>query len=262
MTAHASLLPPPSSSPNASAMALHSSATASSTPANNLPAVLRGTGRGLEALVAPGASIDEIELALEERLEQSPGFFAGNDVIVRLNGARLPAGGLARLDALFARYGLRTAEVRANEAPSRAPIVSSAPAPSAPEPAKPQADLAEIPGSGAARFHVGPVRSGVVLAVPGDLVVLGDVNPGAEIRAGGTITVMGSLRGVAHANFENDARGGFIVALRLDAPLVKIGTLIARADGKGARGAEIAFATAERQIAVEPYAGRLPAGMK
>lgn len=73
---------------------------------------------------------------------------------------------------------------------------------------------------------------------------------------------MGSLRGVAHANFGRDARGGFIAALRLDAPLVKIGALIARADGKGARGAEIAFANADRQIVVEPYAGRLPVGLK
>ncbi len=43
------------------------------------------------------------------------------------------------------------------------------------------------------------VRSGQRLECEGDIVVLGDVNPGAELIAGGNIAVMGTLRGLAHA---------------------------------------------------------------
>lgn len=42
------------------------------------------------------------------------------------------------------------------------------------------------------------LRSGEVLESRGDVIVYGDVNPGALIKANGNITVVGALRGVAH----------------------------------------------------------------
>lgn len=43
------------------------------------------------------------------------------------------------------------------------------------------------------------VRSGQVLEVPGDLLLIGDVNPGGRVVAGGNIYIMGALKGIAHA---------------------------------------------------------------
>ncbi|WP_342432461.1 septum site-determining protein MinC [Neobacillus sp. FSL H8-0543] len=43
------------------------------------------------------------------------------------------------------------------------------------------------------------VRSGQVLEVPGDLLLIGDVNPGGTVIAGGNIYILGSLKGIAHA---------------------------------------------------------------
>lgn len=43
------------------------------------------------------------------------------------------------------------------------------------------------------------IRSGQMLEVPGDLLLVGDVNPGGTVKAGGNIFVMGALRGTAHA---------------------------------------------------------------
>jgi septum site-determining protein MinC len=41
--------------------------------------------------------------------------------------------------------------------------------------------------------------------VPGNLLLVGDVNPGGTIKAGGSIYVMGALKGVAHAGcYGND----------------------------------------------------------
>lgn len=45
----------------------------------------------------------------------------------------------------------------------------------------------------------GTVRSGQVLEAKGSVLLLGDVNPGGTIRAGGHIFIMGALRGTAHA---------------------------------------------------------------
>lgn len=48
------------------------------------------------------------------------------------------------------------------------------------------------------------LRSGSVVENAGHVVVIGDVNPGAEIIANGDIVVWGKLRGSVHAGFEGD----------------------------------------------------------
>jgi septum site-determining protein MinC len=48
-------------------------------------------------------------------------------------------------------------------------------------------------------FVTHTLRSGQRIECEGDVVVLGDVNDGAEVIAGGSIAVMGSLRGLVHA---------------------------------------------------------------
>ncbi|MGG3469264.1 septum site-determining protein MinC [Neobacillus pocheonensis] len=48
------------------------------------------------------------------------------------------------------------------------------------------------------------IRSGQVLEVPGDLLLIGDVNPGGTVIAGGNIFIMGTLKGVAHAGYHGN----------------------------------------------------------
>ncbi|SFJ41860.1 septum site-determining protein MinC [Thermoflavimicrobium dichotomicum] len=50
----------------------------------------------------------------------------------------------------------------------------------------------------------GTVRSGQVLTHEGDLLLLGDVNPGGCVQATGSIYVLGALRGLAHAGSSGD----------------------------------------------------------
>ena len=48
------------------------------------------------------------------------------------------------------------------------------------------------------------LRSGTRIEFPGHVVVLGDVNPGAEIVAEGNIIIWGRLRGAVHAGSKGD----------------------------------------------------------
>lgn len=107
------------------------------------------------------------------------------------------------------------------------------------------------------RVVVGPVRSGVILEHPGHVVIFGDVNPGAEIRAEGNIVVLGRLRGTAHAAIGQQT--GFILSLRLEPQQLRIGRLVARASDsdKASSETEIAHATGDT-IVVERYHGKLP----
>lgn len=54
--------------------------------------------------------------------------------------------------------------------------------------------------------YIGIVRSGQVVKADGDLVVIGDVNPNGRIIAGGSIYVLGRLKGIAHAGSNGNAQ--------------------------------------------------------
>ena len=68
-------------------------------------------------------------------------------------------------------------------------------------------------------------RSGEVVRYAGDVVILADVNPGAQIIADGDILVFGSLRGLAHAGAGGDIQAT-IIALNLESPRIQIGPFI------------------------------------
>jgi len=76
-------------------------------------------------------------------------------------------------------------------------------------------------------IHRGTLRSGDHLEVEGSLLVLGDVNPGARVSAGGDVRVWGRLRGVAHAGAAGN-RQARIVALQLRPLQLRIADAVAR----------------------------------
>src|SRR5699024_9503873 len=72
------------------------------------------------------------------------------------------------------------------------------------------------------------IRSGQVLEVEGDLLLIGDVNPGATVMAGGNIFILGSLRGIAHAGCYGDTNA--IIAASIMKPMqLRISDLMNRA---------------------------------
>ncbi len=72
------------------------------------------------------------------------------------------------------------------------------------------------------------IRSGQRVFYPGNVVVLGDVNPGGEIIAGGNIIVMGTFRGIAHAGALGEEKA-VVAALRLEPSQLRIASYITRA---------------------------------
>ncbi|TWT08327.1 septum site-determining protein MinC [Planococcus sp. CPCC 101016] len=69
--------------------------------------------------------------------------------------------------------------------------------------------------------YVGIVRSGQVVKAEGDLVVIGDVNPNGRVEAGGSVYVLGRLKGAAHAGTKGN-RDAVIAASWLEATQLKI----------------------------------------
>jgi len=82
-----------------------------------------------------------------------------------------------------------------------------------------------LPGENAVMIHR-TMRSGFKVAYHGHVVVLGDVNPGAEIIASGSVVVWGRLLGTVHAGAEGDETA-VICALDLSPLQLRIATKVA-----------------------------------
>lgn len=107
-----------------------------------------------------------------------------------------------------------------------------------------------------AKVLFGTLRSGQRIETPFSLIVIGDVNPGADIIAGGDIAVLGSLRGTAHAAaYDDDSFDRVIIALQMQPMQLRIGSVISRGSDEASSGPEIARID-NRRIVVEPYNAR------
>lgn len=86
------------------------------------------------------------------------------------------------------------------------------------------------------------LRGGQTIRYAGHVVVMGDVNPGAEIVATGDVMVWGRLRGVVHAGASGNDKAT-VCALLFSPTQLRIGKHIARSPDElqhTARGAEVA----------------------
>ena len=75
------------------------------------------------------------------------------------------------------------------------------------------------------KFHRGSLRSGQRMETEGSLVILGDVNSGAEVVASENIVVLGALRGLAHAGAKGNKQA-VIAAGLFDAVQVRIANIV------------------------------------
>lgn len=71
------------------------------------------------------------------------------------------------------------------------------------------------------KFHKGSLRSGQRIEFEGSLVIIGDVNAGAEVIAGENIVVLGILRGLAHAGAKGN-KDAVIEAEEIEAVQIRI----------------------------------------
>lgn len=80
---------------------------------------------------------------------------------------------------------------------------------------------------GPTKFFRGTLRSGNKIEYDGNIVVIGDVNPGAMLRAKGNIIVLGHLNGTVYAGLDDD-KDAFIGANYMNPIQLVIGSTIAK----------------------------------
>ncbi len=81
------------------------------------------------------------------------------------------------------------------------------------------------------KFYKGSIRSGQRLEFEGSIVIIGDVNDGAEVIAEDNIAILGSLRGMAHAGAKGNEKA-IIAASIIEAPQIRIASKILERERK------------------------------
>ncbi len=195
----------------------------------------KGIREGLLVTLGDEGEWPDMELALMEQLSAQGDFLRGAKLILSVENHVINAASMGRLRDRLSDMGLTLWAVLTNsptteqnaQALGLATRIHQGPAAQPPSRAERQANEEE------AIFIHRTMRSGASVHFEGHVVVLGDVNPGAEIVAGGNIMVWGKLRGMVHAGAagNNDA---VVCALLLSPTQLRIGDKIAisPADGR------------------------------
>jgi septum site-determining protein MinC len=186
----------------------------------------------------PRAPIADWLMDLDATLEHSKSFFTGHAVALDLSAVHLSPNGIAHLVASLEERNIRVLGIEGvepNEVAGLPPILRGGRGTQdldlrEPEPVPATEGAPRGPEQPASLLIEEPVRSGQSVAfVEGDVTVLGSVGSGAEIIAGGSIHIYGTLRGQAMAGVTGNRRAR-IFCHRFEAELLAIGSYYKTAD--------------------------------
>lgn len=245
---------------------------------------IRATQKGMSIVCDPRAAWPDVVVALRARLKAGARFYAGAEVKLDTGDRALSRADFDQIRSVVEdEFNLRVYSLictqdalvqrAAAEYGCEVAVHSEGGArPGQPVPASPLISGAQNGPEGRADAPIKPdtvivrhtCRSGASVSSPGNIVIIGNVNPGADVVAQHDIIVAGVLRGNAHAGAGGDT-SAVIMALALEPKQLRI------ADKLGLPPAserpldrsrpvftpEIAYIEGDR-IVVEPYTGRFP----
>lgn len=205
------------------------------TRASNPPPIvhIRGRSDGVVIEIGVGAW-NQVMAALAERLESSGGFFRKSNVALDLGSRPVTEGELKEIAQRLAAQEMSVGSVRtrsertfqaalavglavALESPDGVPEAAAMPATS-------HSHERETDTKGYFVYE-GYLRSGHRLRRREHIIVIGDINPGAEVISDGDVLVWGRLRGVVHAGADGDRRA-LVAALDLEPTQLRIADVL------------------------------------
>lgn len=208
----------------------------------------KGTKEGLLIMVKADLDFPLIKEKIEEKLKNSGNFFSGASVQIDLGDKYIGEQETEEIKNLIASFGLNLGKVM--DPKDRK------------EDKKEENgldfwnkghDLGEMANS---LLIKRTLRSGQRINYDGNIVILGDVNPGAEVIAAGDIIVLGKLRGVAHAGAGGNEES-IVMAFRLQPIQLRIAQYITRSPDSEEiavipNGPEVARVK-DGLVVIEPY---------
>ena len=207
----------------------------------------KGSRSGLQLVLDEAADFSAIEDEIKDKLESGSIFFCKGTMILVVSES-LSEDEKRRLSGLFHAHGVVMRAVTAAELDSlpAEPEVPDTEEKAVPEPA--------VKGQSVQEMTVvnRTVRGGEEITSKSSVLICGNVNPGAQIIAGGSIDIRGTCRGIVHAGAYGDT-SAFVIADHLMPMQVRIAGMIARAPDHVEKSAQAERASIKNgQIIIEP----------
>jgi septum site-determining protein MinC len=191
---------------------------------------IKGTRGGLLLTLEPDMPFSELLQALTHRLEESPSFFRGATLTIDTTRRSLRIGEKIQLEKLLAQYQMSMASPERKDAKTiTLPPESSQQSNITRDFSKiePVASMPDLRDNDSTLYLRRIIRSGQAIRHHSNVVILGDVNAGAEIIAGGDVIVWGVLRGMVHAGYPDNEQA-LVCSLQLAPVQLRIAHLLSR----------------------------------
>lgn len=142
---------------------------------------LRGGREGIDLMLSADAPFEEVLFQLRWKFIENKRFFGSGELKVNVKGRNLTEGEKLQVEAVVAEATKSVCTI--------SPI-----------------SVSDLLGKDESLcvFRYGTIRSGEQVKSNGHIVVFGNVNPASILEARGSIVVLGSMRGVAHAGSGGD----------------------------------------------------------
>ena len=207
----------------------------------------KGSRSGLQLVLDEAADFSAIEDEIKDKLESGSNFFC-KGTMIQVVSESLSEDEKRRLSGLFHAHGVVMRAVTAAELDSlpAEPEVPDTEEKAVPEPA--------VKGQSVQEMTVvnRTVRGGEEITSKSSVLICGNVNPGAQIIAGGSIDIRGTCRGIVHAGAYGDT-SAFVIADHLMPMQVRIAGMIARAPDHVEKSAQAERASIKNgQIIIVP----------
>jgi len=217
---------------------------------------IKGTSDGLIIYLGTGAWSKLIE-ELESHLSQKASFFKGGRVALKVGPRKLTRQQLESVGELLVRHHVSLWAVESESTDTQ--VIAAELGLEVGLPPRQVTDWTARPLPQSSSVVIQrTLRSGQVVTHPGHVVIIGDVNPGAEVRAGGSVIIWGRLRGVVHAGIGEEGEKAVVCALQFSPTQLRISSYITRAptDDVGRSNISPEMAVVQNsQIVVEAWSG-------
>lgn len=201
-----------------------------------LPSIqIKGIREGL--MVSFGdADWSTLTSALIHQIEEQPTFYESARIVLDAGSHNLGVNELASLRDILSEHGITLWAVLSNSPTTEqtAQNLGLATRISKPKPIDVIEPADSLSGDKALWIEH-TLRSGTRIEFDGNVIVVGDVNPGAEIIAGGSVLVWGRLRGLVHAG-ANGNQEAVVGAVEFSPMQLRIAEKIAVSPKKNTKG--------------------------
>ncbi|MFA7467336.1 MAG: septum site-determining protein MinC [Desulfotomaculaceae bacterium] len=201
---------------------------------------IKGTRQGLVILFDADQRFEDIKAGLKYKMDSSRGFFIGARFTLYGSNRLVPTQ-IKELEAICAEYGLiPDPDVPWPPGkPKQSRRVESTPL-KRPLPGEPTLLVKRT------------LRSGQVITHPGHITVLGDIHPGAEVVAGGSVLVMGTCSGFIQAGAGGDTTT-CIMALTIFGAQLRIADKTIGVSDKRPPGSPLIARIKKNQVVISEY---------